>query len=131
MPVSCFGWNGADSGAATGEFMGPFSGTQTWATTNLDKAFLLSGAVTVFNMTLRVNANANTVNGAKLEQTGGLTGSTVLTGLIVFDQATGSFQDLTNRDTLPALNRISYKYTQGDNTFSPRSVGNSVIALSS
>ena len=116
----CIGWSSLDTAAADGEKCAPFMGITTWVGTQANREWLVPINCQLFNFAVRISANNNTADGATIV-TELDDGATLL--LVTIDQADGNFQDTTNRVNVTALQTLNCIYNQGNNTFTPHSVG--------
>jgi len=98
-------------------FVNPFG---SWSTIEVirDQHFSIRASLT--HLYVEIGTNSNGVNGANFRnRTNAVNANLVLT----VDQATGEFEDDTNRDELAAGDDHAVIYNQGDNTVILRNLG--------
>jgi len=111
-PNECvLAWCGTEAAAINGEVNAPFQ-VSSWNTTAA-RRWAAPFPCFLERLTVDIDANANTIDGADVHSR---IDSVPANQIVIIDQATGQFQDLTNTDTSPNLSNIQFQYNQGDNT---------------
>jgi len=87
--------------------VGSWNSCETCRSTVMPRA----GTFTLYTVGLRVNSN--TTDGANLRTRTNVANANLI---VTVDQATGSFQDITNSDTIANLDEVSQEYNFGDGT---------------
>jgi len=113
---SFVGWGGNDTGVQNGEQQGMFN-TSTWGT-GLARSWTPPAPCTISRLTIMLNSNNNTINGANFVSA---IDEVNADQIVVVDQATGTFTDITNKDAVPVQLPLQWVYNFGDGTVGCRS----------
>jgi len=85
----------------------------SWHATESARQFVMVQAGVLSLFIIDVDVNNNTVDGAIMRTR---TNATNANMLVEIDQDTGTFQDITNTDTVALADFVGYRYTQGNGT---------------
>jgi len=120
---SVWGWSGTDT-VATTELNCPFS-HNPWGLNNGQRTFTMPKPTGTTLFQVVVSTNNNTMDGAHVDCLVDL----ALPGneTVIIDQATGTFQDITNSDVTALDGNFSYQYIMFDGTALIRNCANVVI----